>query len=277
MLVDFIYDNPTWLWGSLFIAVFAGTACAGLALTLPLLSLDLRRNNNDPAQAVISVVGTAYAVLLAFVAVAAWQSFTDADKIVDTEASLIGNLHRDTTGLPREKGEPIRGFLELYVNEVITVEWPLQQQGEVGTIGWGALEEAHAHIAYLDPKTLSEVAIQNELLRTLNSLYAARRTRVLAASASVPPTIWMILALGTVLTIGYTFVLGIDSVRLHYAMTASAAIAMGLVFVLIISLDRPFRGELSVSTDAYENVRANMARLRVHEEQMRADPKNPLQ
>jgi len=210
------------------------------------------------------------------VAVAAWQSFTDADKIVDTEASLIGNIHRDTTGLPHEKALPIRAYLELYVEQVVHVEWPLQQRGELGTIGWRSLEESHAHIARLDPKNLGEFAIQAELLRGLNNLCGARRTRILAADAAVPTTVWIILILGTVLTIGYTYVLGIDNVPLHFAMTASAAIAMGLVFILILSLDRPFRGELSVSTEAYENVRANMARLRMHEEEMRANPGNAL-
>jgi hypothetical protein len=31
------------------------------------------------------------------------------------------------------------------------------------------------------------------------------------------------------------------------------ASSMALVIVLVISLDRPFRGELSISTDAYVN------------------------
>jgi hypothetical protein len=274
MFVDFIYDNPTWLWGSVFISAFVGIACAGLAVFTRFVSFELRGRNNESTQAVIALVGTAYAVLLAFVAVAAWQSFTDADKIVDAEASLIGNLHRDTTGLAPEKAQPIRAHLESYVEQVVMVEWPLQQQGAVGSLGWRSLEDVHALIARLDPQTLGEFAIQAELLRGLNSLYGARRTRILASGAAVPLTVWVILTLGTVLSIGYTYVLGIDSLRLHYAMTASAAIAMALVFVLILALDRPFRGELSVSTEAYENVRANMARLRVHEEEMRTTPDN---
>jgi hypothetical protein len=262
LIVDLIYDHPTWLWGSVVIAIFAGTA----------VSVDLRIRNNEPTQAVIAVVGTAYAVLLAFVAVAAWQTFTDADKIVDTEASLIGNVHRDTTGLAHEKALPIRAYLELYVEQVVHVEWPLQQEGHVGTVGWRALEEAHALIARLEPTGLGEFAIQAELLRGLNGLYSARRTRILAAEAAVPSTVWVILTLGTILTIGYIYMLGMDSMPMHYAMTASAAVAMSLVFVLILALDRPFRGELSVSTGAYDNVRTNMARFRMHEEEMRANP-----
>ena len=102
-MVNWIYSNPTWLWGTVFVIGVTGLSCLGLCVVHRFVDPEMRRKHNDIAAATMAIVGVAYAVLLAFIAVAAWQSFSDADKVVDTEASYVGNLYRDTTGLPIEK------------------------------------------------------------------------------------------------------------------------------------------------------------------------------
>jgi len=49
MLVDWIYHHPTWLWGSILIAVFTAAACCGLLVFHRLVHVDLRKANNDLA------------------------------------------------------------------------------------------------------------------------------------------------------------------------------------------------------------------------------------
>src|SRR4051812_8472592 len=102
-MIDFIYGNPTWLWGGIFIVLMTVLSCLGLVVMHRLVNVDTRKQHNDAAQAMISVVGTSYAVLIAFIAVAAWQSFTDADKATSEEANYVGNLYWDTAGLPDGK------------------------------------------------------------------------------------------------------------------------------------------------------------------------------
>jgi hypothetical protein len=46
---------------------------------------------------------------------------------------------------------------------------------------------------------------------------------------------------------------------IHLVAMALVAASMSLVIVLIVALDRPFRGELSASAEAYQNVRGSMA------------------
>jgi hypothetical protein len=47
---------------------------------------------------------------------------------------------------------------------------------------------------------------------------------------------------------------GFENFRLHLTMTGAVAAALALVVVLIVDLDWPFRGEVSVSPEAYVNV-----------------------
>jgi hypothetical protein len=46
---------------------------------------------------------------------------------------------------------------------------------------------------------------------------------------------------------------------MHLALTSVVAASMSLVLVLILALDRPFRGELSVSVEAYQNALGSIA------------------
>jgi hypothetical protein len=54
-----------------------GAIVLGLAAR-PLLSLELRRQHNDVAAAIFSVIGVTFAVLLAFVAMVVWQHYNAA-------------------------------------------------------------------------------------------------------------------------------------------------------------------------------------------------------
>ena len=94
-MVDWIYSNPTWLWGTAIVVGTTLISCLGLLLFQKLVPASARRVENDVVAGTMAIVGVAYAVLIAFIAVATWQAFTDADKTTDVEASHIANLYRD--------------------------------------------------------------------------------------------------------------------------------------------------------------------------------------
>jgi hypothetical protein len=62
--------------------------------------------------------------------------------------------------------------------------------------------------------------------------------------------IWWIIAMGGALTTAFTYLFGFESPRLHLTMTDAVAASLPLVVVL----DWPFRGDVSVSPDAYVDV-----------------------
>ena len=88
-MVNWIYSNPTSLWGSIFVVLVTALSCLGLAIVHRFVDPEMRRKHNDIAAATMAIVGVAYAVLLAFIAVAAWQEYSDADKVVDATFEAI--------------------------------------------------------------------------------------------------------------------------------------------------------------------------------------------
>ena len=95
MIIDWIYNNPTWLWGTVLVALFTATSCGGLLVFHRLVHVNVRRAHNDLAGFTIAVIGVLYAVLLAFIAIATWESFSRASDIVENESDYAGgNLPR---------------------------------------------------------------------------------------------------------------------------------------------------------------------------------------
>ncbi|HVZ21152.1 MAG TPA: hypothetical protein VG871_08835 [Vicinamibacterales bacterium] len=251
---DFVYSNPTWLWGSVIVLGFTSAAVIGLLVFHRIVHLPVRQAHNDLAGFTIGIVSMTYAVLLAFIAVATWESYSRAGDLVDNEAAYVGNIYRDTVGLPPAIGRDIRGDLREYVRMVVEKEWPEQQRGKVPTEAWEPLYRLHAAVAGLRPRDLGESVVEAELLRALNELYGARASRLGAADGHIPNVVWWLILLGGMITTGYVYLFGYKSFAMHILMTAVVSMSLALVVVLIMALDWPFRGEVSVSSDPFVKV-----------------------
>jgi hypothetical protein len=81
-------------------------------------------------------------------------------------------------------------------------------------------------------------------------LYGARGSRLAAVQGHIPGVIWWVIFLGGAITTGYTYLFGFDDLRMHLITTAAVSTSMALVVVLILALDWPFRGAVSVTPDA---------------------------
>jgi len=251
MILDWIYSNPTWLWGTVVVVALDAAACVGLVLFHRLIHLEVRRAHNELTGFTVAVISVTYAVLLAFIAIATWESFAQSEDIVDREADCVGSIYRDTQGLPEAMGQEIRSNIRLYTDTVIRQEWPVQQTGKVPGQGWEPLRKIHSAIVTMRPVTPGETVIEAELLKTLNMLYSARSSRLSAVQGHIPEVIWWIIFFGGAITTGYTYLFGFHNFRMHVITTAAVSTSLALVVVLIIALDWPFRGTVSVTPDAF--------------------------
>jgi len=111
------------------VALFASTSCGGLLVFHRLVHVNLRRAHNDLRVHHRHNQGT-YAVLLVFIAITTWESFSRAYDIVENESDYVGGMYLDTAGLPDAKGQQIRDALAKYLSVGIEQEWPIQRQGK---------------------------------------------------------------------------------------------------------------------------------------------------
>ena len=94
-----VYEYP--LWGvALLLVGLAALGAVLFELTVhQFLSIELRRRHNDAAAAIFSIIGVTFAVLLAFVAMLAWEGFNKAKAASYAEAALVGDVYNVSAGL----------------------------------------------------------------------------------------------------------------------------------------------------------------------------------
>ena len=138
-----------------------------------------------------------FAVLIAVIVVDVWETFAKADEIAAAEANKLSSLMLDTAGLPAAVADAVRTDIDKYIDIVVKSEWPSQQQGNLGEAvfepGWAAVGRLSTLLAVFDPATMGQNATKAEMLRTVNELIKARRSRILAAGAHLPDVVWGIL------------------------------------------------------------------------------------
>ena len=135
MRPDMVYQFPIWAVG-LSLAIFAvlGTILLELAVRSS-VSAGLRRQHNDIAAAIFSIIGVTYAVLLAFVAMLAWDGFNKAKAASHQEAVLALYVIEAAEGLAEPAKANLLDGMKRYTRAVIAIEWPAQAEGHVARAG----------------------------------------------------------------------------------------------------------------------------------------------
>ncbi len=231
----------------------------GLAFTRRLVPSSQLAEHLDVAGYIYAVIGVIYAVILAFVVIAAWEEYRDAQAAVSTEASAVLNLARTANGWPESDRANVESALVVYARQVVDVEWPAMAQGnfapttETMTVNqlWQAINAA-------DDTAATESASYESALVQLADLSAARSDRLLLGEEGLPMAMTLILIIGAVVTIGFTYLFAIDNVRLQALMTASLTLLVVLLLLMQDQLDTPFQGISAIEPTAMELVLAEI-------------------
>src|SRR5215216_6223487 len=99
-------------------------AVTGLVVVQRLVPPERREAHNDVAGFIYAVLGVAYAVLLAFVAIAVWQDYKTAQTNVESEAHELAGVYFLATQLPKPERTRVQDLARTYARVVVEQEWP---------------------------------------------------------------------------------------------------------------------------------------------------------
>jgi hypothetical protein len=251
---DRVYNYPIWVVGML---MAGGAVLGAVAIELTVrrfVPFDLRRQHNDVAAAMFAIIGVTYAVLLAFVAMLAWDGFNKAKAASYTEAAVVLDVYNVSVGLAAPQKEALRSDIIGYLRQVVTAEWPAQAEGRTIDPDSTYIDRLNDAAAAMHPANATDADLHVLLLQALIRLEDARQDRLLAAESTIPGIVWFVMLLGGALTVAFGSFLGAPSLRMHLAMSATLAISGSLVVIMIIALSNPFRGDFRVSTAPFDQV-----------------------
>jgi uncharacterized protein DUF4239 len=256
MTMYWIYDLPTWLLAVMIVLVFVIISLVGLVATRPLVrrAVGGKTDHNDLVSFFLSAIGVFYGLALGLIAVATWENFTEVDELVSREAAALAGLYRDLDAYP----QPLRGKLENYLREytksVIERDWPAHQRGQTPEDGTLVLDQFEDELLDFEPKREDEKIAHAQVIKTLDTLVEQRRLRLLAVNSGLPASLWSVVLIGALLNIIVTYLFYTENVKYHAVLLTLLATFIALLVFLTAAMDNPFRGEFSVSSDAYQTI-----------------------
>ena len=189
-------------------------------------------------------LGTAFAVLLAFVVFEAFDSFNEARTGAETEATSVVQLSRTADFFPPAESDQLEGILVCYGRAVINYEWPAMREGDRSPEVQGWVAEMEHGLMGLNPVNPKQEAAFLQLLEQQDQRVEARRVRLTEANRALPGPVWFILVLGALLTIGFSLLFA-DKREAFFVQAALVGAITALVLsglMLIWFLDHPYEG-----------------------------------
>ena len=250
----------TVVYGVLVVCGASIVAVVGLMLVQRLVPATIRKEHNDVAGFIYAALGVIYAVLLALVVIAVWEEFGRARVTVESEANALAEIFWLAHQLPEPERHHLQELARSYAEEVVEEEWPLMEQGRPPlmehtretTPGWVLIDDIRATLQGYEPRTEAAQELYAEGLDQVQRLADARRTRLVAAEESIPAALWVVLVIGGMVTVGFTYLFGLESTWAHRLMVAALAGVIALVLFTIGVLDHPFAGGARLEPGAFE-------------------------
>ncbi|HEX5703574.1 MAG TPA: DUF4239 domain-containing protein [Pyrinomonadaceae bacterium] len=252
-MFETLFDIPLWIAGTVIIATLCLFAVGGSLLVRRLVLPRLRVDAGDSefTGAMLQSVMVFYGLAVALIAVTVFQTYSDTQKVVTGEATALNALYRDVTSYPDPSRTELQKGLRDYNRYVIDEAWPLQQQGKVPGGGIEHMTRFQVALTKFEPATEGQKLLHGETLRAYNTLIQARRMRLDAVSTGLPKVMWAVVIVGAFISLSACFFFKVEDARLHILEVLLLAIFIGLVIFMILSLDRPFRGDLGIGADPY--------------------------
>jgi hypothetical protein len=260
MTFYWIYDLPNLLLCALIISVFLGLSLIGLVVTRPVVRrlLNCSSRHNDVVSYFFTGIGVFYGLALGLIAVGTWENFTEVDGITNSEAAAAAALYHDLDGYPQPFRRHLESMMRDYTRFIIEQEWPAHRKGIALEKGDVVLDQLENEVMSFEPKHEREKIAHAEVVRSLDKVVEQRRLRLQAVSTGLPAALWSVVLIGAMLNISLAYLYWVENLGLHALLIAILATFIALLIFLTAAMDNPFRGQFSVSPDAYRTVLENV-------------------
>jgi len=254
---------PIWLYeirplyaGLVLVVIIGTVSIIGLFVTRRLIIPRLHYHDgaNDAVSGTVQAIGVFYGITVGLIAVGVWNTHSNASDLVSMEASSISALFRDVSGYPEPTRTELRSKVREYTVFVIEQAWPAQEAGYGQRLDAGTkiLDEFQEKLYTYQPANAGQVALHSETLRGYNKLLEDRRLRIDAVDSGLSSTMWAVIWVGAIISIGVAYFYNIPDPRLHAILVALMSGFLAMVLFMITVNDKPFFGRVSVSSDPYK-------------------------
>jgi hypothetical protein len=229
-------------------------AVVGLLLVQRLVPPDRREEHNNVAGFIYAVLGVAYAVVLAFMLIAVWQDYNTAQTTVESEAHELAGVYFLASQLPEPQRTRLQDLARMYARVVVEEEWPMMEQGQTSPRADSLLRQLRLTLLEFDPRTRGEQVLYERGLTQVHDAVDARRSRLLEVREGIPILLWIVLVVGGVITVSFTYLFGLKSNVAHALMVAALSLLICAILFTIGEFNYAFSGVVEIRPDAFREV-----------------------
>ena len=230
-------------------AITTSFALFGVYLVRKKYSADVLKENHEVAAIIFNAFGLFYGVMVAFVVFVTWSGYSDATKNLQLEASEALDIFHSAESFPDSPKKIIQQGVRDYIAAVYNDEVKRMSDGDISLYSGGAHANLRILFSQMDATSIPNRELYAESLRCLNNLAQYRRLRIFAGNDTIPPVIWLVLLVGGLLAVSYTFFFGMKNIKAQYLLTATLTVMISSILFLIYVLDHPFTGASKVSLE----------------------------
>jgi len=210
------------------------------------------RSHHDVAGFIYANIGILYGILLAFVVIEAYEGHKEAEQLVQNEATHIANLFRSAELFPEGVRKNIRSEIISFTKQITEQEWPEMASGQISENSQIYYHKIWKAFYAFTPVTEQQKYWYQQSLSELNAFADAHRARQMSAHSELPTFMWVVLVLGGVITIAFSFLFGTETLWAKLTMVSSLTLIIGLIFWLIYALSHPYSGIIAISPEFVE-------------------------
>jgi len=216
-------------------------------------------SHNEVAGFFYSAVGLVYGVILAYVVVVVWQQLDRSSDIAQEEANKVAGIYNLANHFAEPDRIVVQRLARSYAESVIDDEWPMLAEGKSHPKTAQLANELRNAIGKLRVETPRDQVLYDQALDRYHVMSVNRRSRILQSRAELHPVMWIMLVGGGMLTIAFTYAFQLRSRRFHAALIAGLTVTITSIIYIISVADVPFRGDVTVTPDAFVNAVASFA------------------
>lgn len=196
----------------------------------------------------LTVIGTLYSILAAFVIYAVWDQFSKCSDAVDSEANDLRDLIRYAGYFNDSLFEKkIKQAKDNYTESVLDDEWLSLRQGRVSSETEKKFHAIYSVIKSVKFDDQKDPIAWQQLIKKYNDVSDARNTRITMSLQRIPVVLKSLLYLVSVAVITGFFLLGIENNFIAVLITAFTTIVVIFVIEVVEDLDDPYTGRWAIT------------------------------
>jgi Protein of unknown function (DUF4239) len=251
--VSLIENLPTAMQAVLVVIAFAGLSVTGLYLVRRAVPAHTLREDHDVAGFTFGVIGAFYGVVLAFVIVVAWQRFQRAQEKTQSEALALTNMYVLARGFENPMRSDLIAAVRRYADEVVSTEWTAMAQDSFQK-SRGGEDRLWAVLLTYEPRSSRDQILLDKCISYMGQLSDARELRYVYYKEDLPSVIWIVIYVGCVITIGFSYFFGVRRQSSQAIMCGTFAALIGLTILAVSELANPYQGTVNISASPFRFV-----------------------